>query len=113
VVVELVELVVEDDVVVVVKGAQGPFGVTITVPGTVRGLSVITQIFVSPGINTIASCSCVVQSVTIIATGSSPVLLNEKFSQGRTVVDVLVVVAEQHSPNVLYILIISPLMSIT
>ena len=94
--------------VVVVVGPQGPFGVTITVPGTVRGLSVSTQISVSPGNNTIASCSPVIQSVIIIATGSGPVLSNEKLSQGAAVV-VDVVVAEQHSSNVLYILIISPL----
>ena len=97
-------------VVVVVVGPQGPLGVTITVPGTVRGLSVSTQIFVSPGNNTIASCSPVIQSVIMMATGSTPVLSKEKLSQGAAiVVDVVVVVAPQHSPNVLYILIISPL----
>ena len=101
-------------VVVVVVGPQGPFGVTITVPGTVKGLSVSTQIFVSPGNNTMASCSPVIQSVMIIATGSSPILFNEKLSQGAAVVvEVVVVVAEQHSPNVSYMLIISPLIAIT
>ena len=99
--------------VVVVVGPQGPFGVTITVPGTVRGLSVSTQIFVSPGNNTIASWSPVIQSVIIIATASVPVLSNEKLSQGAAVVvDVVVVVAPQHSSNILYILIISPLILI-
>ena len=87
----VVVLVDVDDVVLVVGGRQGPFGITIIVPGTVRGLSVTTQIFVSPGYSIIASGSCVVQSVIIIATGISPILVNEKFSQGCIVV-VLVVV---------------------
>jgi hypothetical protein len=89
VVVLLVELV---DVVLVVAGEQGPFGVTITVPGTVKGLLVTTQIFVDPAGNIIADCTCVVQSVIIIATDVPPVLFNEKFSQGRLVV---VVVTQQ------------------
>ena len=93
------------DVVLVVGGAQGPFGVAITFPGRVRGLSVTTQISVAPGSNIIASCNCVSQLVIIIATAVLPVLSNENCSQGGNV-EVVVVVITQQTSNVLFILVI-------
>ena len=102
------------DVVLLVGGRQGPFGITVIVPGTVKGLSVTTQTFISPGFIIIASGSPVSQLVIIIATGVTPVLLNEKFSQGCIVVvlvvvelELVLVVVVQHSPNILYMLVIS------